>query len=206
MQCLRRGISAAAKDGEGNGVYHMVSAGGHQALLKAEEMKEIDLKEQNHRGQTALHLGVLQQHQGIVEVLTNACEDLLNVSDIQGLFPLHCAALMGNNSVLRELMFRSSDVEASTQEGLNILHCAILESKCSTTRYIFARHPYLLASKTTAGDSCLHLAVQTGFETIIRCVLSLGSDPAAINDDGQTPLAQAAAVFGDTEFYERIKV
>ena len=35
-----------------------------------------------------LHLGVLQQHQGIVEVLTNACEDLLNVPDTQGLLPL----------------------------------------------------------------------------------------------------------------------
>ncbi|XP_030849070.1 transient receptor potential cation channel subfamily A member 1 homolog isoform X5 [Strongylocentrotus purpuratus] len=94
------------KDSQENTVMHLIAQGGHfdtaKALLKNQD--DVGLCEQNHLGQTPLHLAIKRGHKLTTKLFLKTNKVLAGMQDNKGMTPLMYACKVGNILIVEMLL------------------------------------------------------------------------------------------------------
>ncbi|KAK6324022.1 hypothetical protein J4Q44_G00063610 [Coregonus suidteri] len=155
---------------------HLASAGGHAEVVKVLLEAGASVAEEDAEGMTAIHLAARNGHTHILDVLKGSISFKVTSSKT-GLTALHVAARFGQVDFVREILtkvpatMRSDTPNSNSREGIPV-HQPPLES----------------------GYTPLHLAAQSGHESVVRLLLNSPGVQADKETDiqGSTPLHLAA--------------
>ena len=225
---ISKGAEVNAKNKQGNTPLHNAAAGGHSqvgelliakgadvnakaqnnwtplhraALTGHKEMIEVliahgaDVSVKDSRGRTALDLAKQRGHTEIVELLLN------NKSAISS--ALYGAVKNGDKQFVKELLDRSTDINAVDEYGLTFLHHAVAAGQKEIAA-ILLEHNASVNIKDKAGRTPLHYAAEATYMPndpqdwsvdMIRLLIDKGADINIQDNIGFTPLHYAARYY-----------
>jgi ankyrin repeat protein len=141
-------------------------------------------------GRTALHLAVLYCEVAAVELLLTVETSLARISDNDGLFPLHAAAMSGCRRIIDVFIEKIPDCcEIVDGQGRNFLHCAVENNRERLIRHICRNDKLtsLLNATDAEGNTPLHLAVRYGHPRVVSVLLqTMSVETGIVNNDGLT--------------------
>lgn len=141
-------------------------------------------------GKSPLHFAVLHHNLDVVELLLNVEASLVRISDKDGLYPLHAAAMVGSTRIIDELIEKCHDYyEMVDDKGRNFLHCAVEHAHDMVVDHICRndRFDVLLNATDDEGNTPLHLAVKHGHPRIVTLLLqTMSVKTCIINKNGLT--------------------
>ena len=113
--------------------------------------------------------------------------------------PLQTASRLGLDNVVRILLTRNADINATDINGNTALHTAALNSQLSAVKLLLEKNPSLNI-QNKVGNTALHLAVISGNIDIVGELVLKGANTRIRNNDGKYPrdIARAnnsAAIF-----------
>ncbi|XP_034116900.2 nuclear factor NF-kappa-B p110 subunit [Drosophila albomicans] len=121
--------------------------------------------QQNHIGNTALHVAVKEEHLNCIESFLNGGQNIkldLTLKNDDGLTPLHMAITQNRYDVAKKLIDhdRSSINVTNTKDGNNALHMAVLEQNLELLMLILDAQDVtdVLVAKNAAGLTPLELS------------------------------------------------
>lgn len=139
--------------------------------------------QQNHMGNTALHLAVKDEHINCIESFLNGGATVkldLTLKNDDGLTPLHMAIRQNRYEVAKKLINhdRSSINVSNTKDGNNALHMAVLEQNVELLVLILDAQDLtdILVAKNAAGLTPLDLARDKANDRCKRLLEEVYSD------------------------------
>lgn len=130
---IEQGVDLNVKDGDGDTALHAVilaAANGRpwKDVLKWLLDHKLDPDAQNHKGRTALHVGIYEdefdQQTGIVRQILESHPNL-DVLDFQGMTLLHYAAIEGHMEIVQLLLERGSTIDLADRQDQTALFYAV---------------------------------------------------------------------------------
>ena len=120
----------------------------------------------------------------------------INVRDDDGWTPLHRAVFRGDTGIIQGLLENHANVEARTIGGNTPLILAVIENKPAVVHELLSRtaDPDAVNNNPESpyfGLTPLHIAVQRGYEPIVRDLLAWYVDVNVRDQIGSTPLHYA---------------
>ncbi|XP_065909149.1 uncharacterized protein [Dysidea avara] len=147
----------------------------------------IDVNYMDEKGKTALHLGCLQGHVGVVGMLCNVGVDT-EVQDKEcGFYPIHTVCSTGNTDILKELIQADTEVNVLTRNLETPLHVAAMEGHTGAVDILIEDKRALVDCQNVLGYTPLHLAARHGH---LECTVQLlkVTNPSTQTNYGDTPL------------------
>lgn len=116
-------------DASGWTVVHIAAAVGDGEILDLvmAHVPQPDVNLQTSNGTTALHLAVSKNHEAVVDRLLRKYAAKATTKDKRGITPLHRAAAIGNENLVRRLISAKVHLNASDADGYTALHHAMAE-------------------------------------------------------------------------------
>ncbi|KAI6120303.1 ankyrin repeat-containing domain protein [Pisolithus croceorrhizus] len=162
--------------------------------------KGADCTSLDEDGASALHKCLYSQGFGetveIVQLLLEAgCS--VDVRNSKGEVPMHLAAGQGFPSVIRLLLAWVADVTSVDMAGNSALHWCLTatyrrnEEACLQTARLLVDAGCPPDLPNSLGETPLHLAASSGFDSMARVLVDAGCDVNARNSEGKTPLHYA---------------
>ncbi|KAG2495182.1 hypothetical protein HYH03_006788 [Edaphochlamys debaryana] len=164
-------LQAAAHAGDLAEVERLLSAG-------------VDPNTSDPAGRTALFLAAAEGHEGVARALLRAGANPDAPSRV-GYGPLGVAAARGQAAVVRALIGGGARLESTDRDGRTPLLAAALRGHVDA-----GASPEAAAA---GGVRALHLAARGGHVDLCRTLMLAGVQEDAVDVDGRTPLALAAA-------------
>lgn len=122
----------------------------------------------------------------VAQALASAGADLNEVSPLDGFRPIHLVAMPNRVDMIRFFVGQGVDVDSRTEE------CAVIElSDEDVPMRGYKNTPLMVA----AGE---------GFPEATACLLELGADPKAVNDQGLTAMDFAKKRFWNGQPYDKV--
>ncbi len=122
----------------------------------------------------------------VSQALVSAGADLNAISPLDGFRPIHLVAMPNRVEMIRFLVGQGVDVDSCTEA------CAVIDL------------PNENGPITGYENTALMVAAAEGFPEATACLLELGADPKAVNDQGQTAIDFAKLKFWDGQPYEKV--
>jgi len=94
-----------------------------------------------------LHIGCMQNHVEIVELLLSAPTIDINAKTLEGTTPLYLAVLKGSYDIAKKLLEHNADVFIADNDGVTPLHISAQHVHADLTRVILTANPDLNAGK-----------------------------------------------------------
>eukprot|EP00966_Prymnesium_polylepis_P033616 781394-Prymnesium_polylepis.1 len=107
--------------------------------------------------------------------------------------PLVIAAWSGHAHVVQVLLDQSAELEATNNDGNNALHCAAYQGYADVTQLLLRKGASIDMTDSLTGKTPLIKAVYAGRLAIVEQLLQCKADTSAIDKQGYTALAFAAA-------------
>ena len=140
-------------------------------------LPEVDVNQSCNSGFTSLHLGVLQTHSDVVEVLIDAGADVEAKNDVVGRTPLHCACEVGEREIVKMLLEAGADVCATDNKGVRCLAlAAAYHGHTETVRYLVGLREVDVNHRDIAGHTALHYARWNGHADVEQVLLEHGGE------------------------------
>ena len=125
----------------------------------------------------------------VVELLLAADADL-NIADLAGITPLHCAAMRSRPEFLQLLLAKGADVSVQTRTGETPLHWAVPFGSPDTVRLLLEKVAKV-GKSDRFGITPILFAASIGNSEIARLLLERGAFADDISNDGEMPLHTA---------------
>ncbi|XP_020297132.1 ankyrin-3-like [Pseudomyrmex gracilis] len=104
--------------------------------------------------------------------------------------PLHLAVINGDIEIIKMLLDRHADVNATSWYGTTPFHYAIEEKEMEIAELLF-NHGANVNASSNDGVTPMHLAVQKGHVDGVKMLMDRGANINAETRDGTTPLHYA---------------
>lgn len=108
---------------------HIAASIGNQTivdqLMATKPTPDVDLATNN--GTTAIHLATSKNHYDLVQKLIDTYKSSVRVKDKKGITPLHRAAAIGSQPLVKMLVAAKANVNAKDSDGWTPLHHALAE-------------------------------------------------------------------------------
>lgn len=172
----------------------------------------------NFRGRTPLHMICSQASDDLfaatveggkcaIDVLLDAGLDFaLNMSDHQGIRPIHLAATVSEHLV-GKLLARGADTAASTKDGRNLLHIASTARQSNSVGLILdhcdsKKLALMLNTCSEDGRTPLHEACRSGRLETVNLLLAYGADVNIEDKHNRTPLDACAESIAEDQLWQ----
>jgi ankyrin repeat protein len=152
-----------------------------RVVLALVEHVGCELNKRDSEGNTPLHLSIINENQKIANILIKQKTIELNCKNNNGQTPFAIALAKKNNAIAADILSREPNAaEHFDNKGRNFLHHSVLNSDIETVLILLSLHVNI-NSKTQDPQSktALHIAVEVGYEIIIRNLLLANAN---IND------------------------
>lgn len=188
--------SITFKDTHGKSVlFYATSIDFLQNLLS----RNLDLYEKDDKGQNILYESIIRERFEIIKWLIEDKNFSINVTDNNGIHPLHYACKIGNLQILKYLLSQNSiEIDCKDNEDRTILHYACSNNNLLCIKEIYDNHisskmenvKKFLDQKDKKGRSCLDYASFFGYTDIVKYLYSIHHFYSTAKD-GRTPLLAA---------------
>ncbi|KAM3913714.1 nuclear factor NF-kappa-B p100 subunit isoform 2-T2 [Leptodactylus fuscus] len=152
-------------------------------------------------GNSVLHLAVQTGDVKMLEVLLEYTypkyQNLLNMPDYNGLYPVHWAVKAKNEKCLEQLVRSGADVNAAERKsGRSPLHIAVEMDNLNMAISLVKKLGADVNAQTFGGNTPLHLAASLGSPVLTRMLINAGANALLENDE---PVRSATAVYSDSD-------
>ncbi|KAI8046254.1 nuclear factor NF-kappa-B p110 subunit [Drosophila gunungcola] len=171
-------LASSALNADGDSALHVACQHDRPHYIRPLMGLEVSPNQQNHAGNTPLHLAVKEEHINCVESFLKGQPTMmqldLSLKNDDGLTPLHMAIRQNRYDVAKKLIShdRSSISVANTMDGNNALHMAVLEQSVELLVLILdAQNQNLtdiLQARNAAGYTPLELARHKANERVVQ--------------------------------------
>lgn len=200
-EALKLGFNANLNDNRGWTPLHLAALADSRinCLKTIVQHSSVSINSQTFLGETALFMGCQNGCQEVVKLLLNQPKCLINLSNNEGVSPLHVACSEKHSKVMQLLVKHGAAINSQDLNGYTPLHETVstIHSKRNCSEDTTLVLSYLLCHgadpnvKDHEGNKPLHLACQNG---LLKCVDELLNWSTALdsvnccNNDGRTPL------------------
>ena len=155
-------------------------------------LPEVELNHRDDDNDTALHLAVLEERTGVVQVLIDAGADI-DTQNNEGWSPLHAAYAHGGLGIVKMLVRAGAGASATNDIRRTCLHVAAEFGNIDIVRYLLCLPEVELNQGDDDNDTALHLAVGEERTDNVPVLIDAGADVDAQNRAGCSPLHSACA-------------
>jgi ankyrin repeat protein len=114
--------------------------------------------------------------------------DIINKPERHDRRPLHMAARKGYTEICDLLLANGADLELRTIHGCTALYFSVLSAQVQMVEVLADGYCADVNASDVGDLSPLHIACEKGYADIVKCLLLLGADYAALDIRGRTPL------------------
>lgn len=176
-------LANSAQNAEGDSGLHVACQQNRAHYIRPLLALGCSPNQQNHVGNTALHLAVKDEHINCIESFLNGVPAVkldLSLKNDDGLTPLHMAIRQNRYDVAKKLINhdRSSVNVANTKDGNNALHMAVLEKNVELIVLILDAQDLtdILTARNAASRTPLELARTMSNERCVRLLEEVHPD------------------------------
>ena len=189
---LERGASVHATDKNGGQPLHHAAGYGHADVCEFLVSRGADVTARDDHGSTPLILATYYHcFPALCRPLITG--DSVNLPDSSGNRALHIAARKGHRFTVQLLVESGANANAVNGYGQTPLHTAADRAQDSPELCgILLTYDAKCRMKDEDGNRPLHLVCKRGHRQTGRLLVSHGADTDAVNNDGRTPLHEAA--------------
>uniref|UniRef100_A0A1I7V877 ANK_REP_REGION domain-containing protein n=4 Tax=Loa loa TaxID=7209 RepID=A0A1I7V877_LOALO len=176
---------------------HLAARSGNEAALLAIVDKigagavQIVQNKQTKNGWSPLMEACALGHFGVAKILLEH-HARVDVFDENGRTALHLAAANGHLKLTQLLLTSKAFVNSKSKTGEAPLHLAAQNGHIKVVSVLVQDYGALLEAITLDNQTALHFAARYGQLAVAQTLLTLGANPNARDDKGQTPLHLAA--------------
>jgi len=152
----------------------------------------------NVKGDTSLHIAVVDGHDSVAKILLAAKPTLALVANTEGANALHSAAMHGHHELARLLLIACpSSIDTVDYQGMTpLLHAGFGNDELMGL--FLAANPKNLNALRYDSENILHCAVKEGREDYVDQLLAMEPDLIrSLTDRGDTPLHLAMSLDAD---------
>ncbi|XP_030059288.1 nuclear factor NF-kappa-B p100 subunit isoform X2 [Microcaecilia unicolor] len=132
----------------------------------------------------ALHSGDEVMLQTLLKHMNTSSRYLLDFPDYNGLYPIHWAVKVKNESCLEMLVRKGSDVDvAERKSGRTAMHLAIEMQNLHIATLLVKMLGADVNARTFAGNTPLHLAASLGSPVLTKMLIKAGANILSENDE-----------------------
>lgn len=177
------------------------------SLLLNKDPKLVNIRAKD--GTTALYHAIQPRKIELVKLLVSKGADINLITDNDGRYPLHCAAVK-DREIARFLVSMGANVNAKDKAGFTPLHLAVYCGNRDTAEFLIEEGADVNSHNVDGFTPLCCLAGQqqaTSDPEKVKCIellISRGADVSAKTNDGKTPLARAL-VQGNTAIADLLR-
>ncbi|XP_031568765.1 ankyrin-3-like isoform X2 [Actinia tenebrosa] len=195
---LELGAVVTDKDKEGRNALHYAASTGSDGIVKLLLTKKVDATvPAGPLEQLPLHMAC-SRPSGALEIvrilLKVSGKDCKLIQDKSGASPLFLAVSVGNQQVVKELLFSQAEQQVNlikTETGETCLHAAVKRKDLEITKILIESN-CPIDVKNNDGQTALHVAAMEGDETIVKLLFAAKADANVADNHDRTPLHIAA--------------
>ncbi|CAB0029897.1 unnamed protein product [Trichogramma brassicae] len=193
-------VDINARDNEGDTPLIVAAEYGHRNSTELLLRRGGDPNLVNNVGMTALHricedYNVGDRAERFFAIIDEIGQRvLINAQNTEGNAPLHLALPRGYTDLVRLLLRRGSDPNLANAEGSTPLHVICKRDSDDDLAKLFfdindeIDQRVLVDARDNLGNTPLLLALSQGHIDLVRLLLSRGSNPNLVDEEGSTPL------------------
>ncbi|GMH36867.1 hypothetical protein BSKO_04740 [Bryopsis sp. KO-2023] len=187
---LESGADMSAADNLGFTAVILAAYQGFGEVVKVLAAQGADLDAKSNEGVPAIFYAAERNHAGAVGVLLDGGADIKGFRR-GGATALMIAAQEGNENVVMELISRGANVNVKNGVLKSAMHSAAQGPDNAEIIFALLDAGAEIDAKDRDGNIPLHYASLSGRKSNIEALLSRGSDPTALNVDGDSPADDA---------------
>ena len=164
-------------------LHHSASSGNLELFnFFADITNDIYCKAKN--GGNCLHIAAFNGHLNLCKELLEKYEFAFDVTDNDGLTPLHYSARSGNYKIFKFFADMASDIYRKTKSGANCLHMVAMNGNLDFCKTLLKKHNFNVAIADDHGRKPLHYSAMSGSYELFQFFLENGSDIYMKSKDG----------------------
>ena len=217
-ELIRAGASATAKNKKLQTALHLAISSsrwayrkGRSSVVKALIEAGADVSGQDEDGTTPLMQAACGYDDQMVHELIRAGASVTAMNKQQKQRALHIACKEGHSSVIKALVEAGTDVNGQDEDGRTLLMEAAYRGDDQMVHELI-RASASVSAKDNKLQTALHLAFssswwahQKGRSSVVKALIEAGADINGQDEDGTTPLMQAACRYDDQMVHELIR-
>lgn len=139
-----------------------------------------------------MHDAVEQNNLSEVKELVRNGADI-NVRDINGRKPIHCAAQLGHNDIIEFFLSKKVSIDDTSNGDWTPLHYAARFGQLGTVKFLIGKGANINFKDRMDGKKPIHAAIMGGHKNVVEFFLSKGVSVNDADANGRTALHYAAS-------------